>query len=156
MWQECEVEARCQAIAGEKNKRLALKIQLHFRQKVTGAKCNRSYFTMSSSGKIKSIEELVSNLKCVIRWSSSTQSGSDDDFAFSKPFIINPHLLGKQKDIYKEMALKTSEKLEEKGSRKRHREQKAKFKIRNQKKTRKKMKETFQSFLYQMIWLVKL
>ena len=46
----------------DKEKRIALKIQLNFRQKVIGVKCGKIFFTLSSGGKMKPISETRDNL----------------------------------------------------------------------------------------------
>ena len=79
-------DTKLKKLSSEKEKRLALKIQLTFWQKVIGVKCAKTYFTMSSSGVMKSISKLLENLKHVITWNSDTP---DTDVDFSKPYIIS-------------------------------------------------------------------
>ena len=79
-------DTKLRKLSSEKEKRLALKIQLTFQQKVIGVKCARTYFTMSSGGVMKPISKLLENLKHVITWNSDT---SDTDVDFSKPYIIS-------------------------------------------------------------------
>ena len=49
-------------------KRLALKLQLNFRNEVLESKCDKSLFYMSSGGKIRPVYELVENVIKVINW----------------------------------------------------------------------------------------
>ena len=107
----------------EKDKKSALKVQLCFRQKFIGSKCHRSYFTMSSGGKMKPITVLADNLRFVYHWSSGEPS-SEIESDYSQACLINPPILQNQKESYKETALKRTEKMTEKdlgiqGSRKR-------------------------------------
>ena len=123
LWEDAEVEEKVATFLTEKEKKSALKVQLCFRQKVIGSKCHRSYFTMSSGGKMKPITLLIDNLRFVCRWSSGEPS-SETESDYSQPSLINPAILKNQKESYKETALKTTEKMTEKdmeieGSRKR-------------------------------------
>ena len=68
LWDLYVVDAKLSKLSSEKEKRLALKIQLSFWQKVIGVKCVRTYFTMSSGGVMKSISKLLESLKHVITW----------------------------------------------------------------------------------------
>ena len=100
LWEEAEVEKKVATFSTEKDKKSALKVRFCFCQKVIGSKCHRSYFTMSSGGKMKPITVLVDNIRFVCRWSSVEPSSET------------------------ESALKTTEKMTEKdlgieGSRKR-------------------------------------
>ena len=85
LWHLDVVDTKLSKLSSENEKRLALKIQLTFWQKVIGVKCARTYFTMSSSGVMKPISKLLENLKHVITWNSDTP---DTDVDFSKPYII--------------------------------------------------------------------
>ena len=85
-WDLDLVETKLSKLSSEKEKRLALKIQLTFCQKVIGVKCARTYFTMSSDGVMKPISKLLENLKHVITWNSDTPN---TDVEFSKPYIIS-------------------------------------------------------------------
>ena len=85
LWHLDVVDTKLSKLSSENEKRLALKIQLTFWQKVIGVKCAKTYFTMSSSGVMKSISKLLENLKHVITWNSDTP---DTDVDFSKPYII--------------------------------------------------------------------
>ena len=69
------------------SERIALKIQLNFRQKVIGVKCGKRFFTLSSGGKMKPISEIWDNLIHVIKWNSNLQPKSAN-LDFSKPCII--------------------------------------------------------------------
>ena len=55
LWGILEVEARVENFKTEKEKRMALKIQWNFHQKVLGMKCCRSLFAVTSGGKVKDI-----------------------------------------------------------------------------------------------------
>ena len=48
LWDLDVVDTKLSKLSSEKEKRLALKIQLTFWQKVIGLKCARTYFAMSS------------------------------------------------------------------------------------------------------------
>ena len=86
LWDLDVVDTKLSNLSSEKEKRLALKIQLTFWKKVIGVKCAITYFTMSSSGVMKPISKLLENLKHVITWNSDT---TDTDVDFSKPYIIS-------------------------------------------------------------------
>ena len=86
LWHLDVVDTKLSKLSSENEKRLALKIQLTFWQKVIGVKCAKTYFTMSSSGVMKPISKLLENLKHVITWNSDTP---DTDVDFSKPYIIS-------------------------------------------------------------------
>ena len=79
-------DTKLRKLSSEKEKRLALKIQLTFWQKVIGVKCARTYFKMSSGGVMNSISKFLENLKHVVTWNSDTP---DTDVDFSKPYIIS-------------------------------------------------------------------
>ena len=85
LWHLDVVDTKLSKLSSENEKRLALKIQLTFWQKVIGVKCAKTYFTLSTSGVRKSISKLLENLKHVITWNSDTP---DTDVDFSKPYII--------------------------------------------------------------------
>ena len=51
----------------EKERRAALKIQLSFRLKVLGSRCDERYFFLSAKGKIRTSAELLVNLMTVIK-----------------------------------------------------------------------------------------
>ena len=55
----------------EKERRSVLKVQLNFRQKVLGAKCDSSLFYLSCSGKLCTTDELAANLNKIISWTST-------------------------------------------------------------------------------------
>ena len=86
LWHLDVVDRKLSKLSSENEKRLALKIQLTFWQKVIGVKCAKTYFTMSSSGVMKPISKLLENLKHVITWNLDTP---DSDVDFSKPYIIS-------------------------------------------------------------------
>ena len=85
-WDLDVVDTKLSKLSSEKEKRLALKIQLTFCQKVIGVKYARTYFTMSSNSVMKPISKLLENLKHVITWNSDTPN---TDVDFSKPYIIS-------------------------------------------------------------------
>ena len=85
-WDLDVVDTKLSKLSSEKEKRLPLKIQLTFSQKVIGVKYARTYFTMSSNGVMKPISKLLENLKHVITWNSDTPN---TDVDFSKPYIIS-------------------------------------------------------------------
>ena len=75
-------------------------MQLNFRQKVLGAKCGRSLFYLSCSGKLLT-DELVANLNKIISWTSTdmaveNSSGNEPDT--SVPVIISTDMLEKDKN----------------------------------------------------------
>ena len=86
LWDLDVVDTKLGKLSSEKEKRLALKIQLTFWQKVIGVKCARTYFKMSSGGVMNSISKFLENLKHVVTWNSDTP---DTDVDFSKPYIIS-------------------------------------------------------------------
>ena len=65
------VDTKLSSFSSEKEKRIALKIQLNFRQKVIGVKCCKRFFTLSPSGKMKLLSESRDNLVHVIKWNSN-------------------------------------------------------------------------------------
>ena len=81
LWGILEVEARLENLKTEKEKRMALKIQLNFHQKVLGVKCCRS-FAMTSVGKVKGICVLIKNSKEVISWSKDRNSNTNGEIHF--------------------------------------------------------------------------
>ena len=86
LWDLDVVDTKLSKLSSEKEKKLALKIQLTFWKKIIGIKCARTYFTMSSGGVMKPIPKLLENLKHVISWNLDLP---DTDVDFSKPFIIS-------------------------------------------------------------------
>ena len=90
------VDTKLSNFSSDKEKRIALKIQLNFRQKVIGVKCGKRFFTLSSGGKIKPTSEIRDNLIHVIKWNSNLQTESAN-LDFSKPCIISDSDLRKQK-----------------------------------------------------------
>ena len=87
LWDLDVVDAKLSKLSSEKEKSLALKIQLSFWQKVIGLKCSRTYFTILSGGVMKPISRLLENLKHVRTWNSDTSD--TDDVDFSRPYIIS-------------------------------------------------------------------
>ena len=101
LWDIDMVDTKLSNFSSDKEKRIALKIQLNFRQKVIGVKCGKRFFTLSSGGKIKPISEIRDNLAHVIKWNSNVQP-ENANLDFSKPCIISDSDLRKQKSIFKE------------------------------------------------------
>ena len=99
MWGTAEVEARVENFKTEKEKRMALKIQLNFHQKVLGVKCCRSLFAITSGGKVKDICVLINNLEEVISWSKDTNSNSNAEIDFSRPIFVTQAALEKEKNV---------------------------------------------------------
>ena len=97
MWEDAEIEEIVAAFSTEKDKKSVLKVQLCFRQKVIRSKCHRSYFTMSSGGKMKPITVVIDNLRFVGHWSSGEPS-SEAESDCSQSFLINPAILKNQKE----------------------------------------------------------
>ena len=71
LWGIDMVDTKLSNFSSDKEKKIALKIQLNFRQKVIGVKCGKRFFTLSSGGKIKPIFEIRDNLIHVIKWNSN-------------------------------------------------------------------------------------
>ena len=71
LWGIDMVDTKLSNFSSDKEKKIALKIQLNFRQKVIGVKCGKRFFTLSSGGKIKPISEIRDNLIHVIKWNSN-------------------------------------------------------------------------------------
>ena len=101
MWGISEVEARLENLKAEKEKRMALKIQLNFHQKVLGVKCCQSLFAMTSGGKVKDICVLIKNLKEVISWSKDSNSNANAEIDFSRPIFVTQAALEKEKKCLK-------------------------------------------------------
>ena len=114
LWGILEVEARLENLETEKEKRMALKIQLNFHQKVLGVKCCRSLFAMTSGGKVKDICVLIKNLKEVISWSKDSNSNTNAEIDFSRPIFVTQAALEKEKKMFKERAAQTTQKEKEK------------------------------------------
>ena len=111
LWDIDMVDTKLSNFSSDKEKRIALKIQLNFRQKVIGVKCGKRFFTLSSGGKIKPISEIRDNLAHVIKWNSNVQP-ENANLDFSKPCIISDSDLRKQKSIFKENLTKQQQKNE--------------------------------------------
>ena len=113
LWGILENEARLENLETEKEKRMALKIQLNFHQKVLGVKCCRSLFAMTSGGKVKHICVLIKNLKEVISWSKDSNSNTNAEIDFSRPIFVTQAALEKENKIFKERAAQTTQKEKE-------------------------------------------
>ena len=94
LWDELSVHKNLKVMKSEKEKRLALKIQLNFRNKVLGVKCDKSLFFMSSGGKIKSVDELALNLCKVINW---TADNIGDTVDTSVSILLPANVFNEQK-----------------------------------------------------------
>ena len=88
LWGTSEIDAKVENFKTEKEKRMDLKIQLNFHQKVLGVKCCRSLFPMTSGDKVRKIDLLIKNLKEVISWSKDTNSNSNTEAHFSRPIFV--------------------------------------------------------------------
>ena len=99
LWDIDMVDTKLSNFSSDKEKRIALKIQLNFRQKVIGVKCGKRFFTLSSGGKIKPISEIRDNLAHVTKWNSNVQP-ENANLDFSKPCIISDSDLRKQKKVF--------------------------------------------------------
>ena len=108
------LDARLENLETEKEKRMALKIQLNFHQKVLGVKCCQSLFAMTSGGKVKDICVLIKNLKEVISWSKDSNSNTNAEIDFSRPIFVTQAALEKEKKMFKERAAQTTQKEKEK------------------------------------------
>ena len=53
LWDLHDIPIKLKKFQTEKDKKLALKMELHFHQKVLGVRCNQSLFAMTSGGKLK-------------------------------------------------------------------------------------------------------
>ena len=101
------VDVKVKTIPNEKDNRLALKIELNFRQKIIGVKCKRSFFILSSGDKMKPVSELKWNFKHVISWNSNIQREN----------VVAEGILNDQKITYKESATKMTKQQKEKDQR---------------------------------------
>ena len=63
LWDLNDIPIKLKKFETEKDKKLALKMQLHFRQKVLRVRYNRSLFAMTSGGEAKDILTIIGNLK---------------------------------------------------------------------------------------------
>ena len=73
LWDIDMIDTKLSNFSSNKEKRMALKIQLNFQQKVIGVKCGKRFFTLSSAGKMKPISEIRDNLVHAIKWNSNVQ-----------------------------------------------------------------------------------
>ena len=106
LWDLNDIPIKLKKSQTEKDKKLALKVQLNFCQKVLGVRCNRSLFAMTSGGKAKDLSTIVKNLKEVINWTKDGEP--DENIYISQPVFVSPVVLEKQKAILKERASKAS------------------------------------------------
>ena len=101
LWGISEVEARVENFKTDKEKRMTLKVQLNFHQKVLGVKCCLSLIAVTSGGKVKDICMLIKNLKEVISWSKDTTSNSNTEIYFSRTIFVTQAALEKEKKCLK-------------------------------------------------------
>ena len=106
LWDLNDIPIKLKKFQTEKDKKLALKVQLHFRQKVLGVRCNRSLFAMTSGGKAKDLLTIIENLKEVINWTNDGEP--DENIDISQPVFVSPVVLEKEKAILKERASKAT------------------------------------------------
>ena len=111
LWDIDMINTKLSNFSSDNEKRIALKMRLNFRQKVTGVKCGKRFFTLSSRGKMIRISEIRDNLVHVIKWNSNVQP-ENASFDISKPCIISDSDLRKQKSIFKENLAKQHQKNE--------------------------------------------
>ena len=71
LWDLNDIPIKLNKFQTEKDKKLALKVQLHFCQKVLGVRCNQSLFAMTSGGKAKDLLTIIENLE-VINWTNDS------------------------------------------------------------------------------------
>ena len=117
LWDATEIKGKINKMRDDKERRLALKVQLNFRQKVLGAKCDRSLFYLSCSGKLHTTDQLVANLNKIISWTSTdmaveNSSGNEPDTSI--PVIISTNTLEKDKNRLHSEANKQVERNKEK------------------------------------------
>ena len=110
-WDTDMVDTKLSNFSSDKEKRIALKIQLNFWHKVIGVKCGKKFFTLPPGRKMKPISEIRDNLVRVIKWISNVQP-ENANLDFSKPCSISDSDLRKQKSIFKENLAKQKQKNE--------------------------------------------
>ena len=117
LWDLSDIPIKLKKFQTEKDKKLALKVQLNFCQKVLGVRCNLSLFAMTSGRKAKDLSTIVENLKEVINWTNDGEH--DENIDISQPVFVSSVVLGKKKAILKECAskatLKEAQKISGKG-----------------------------------------
>ena len=106
LWDLNDIPIKLKKFQTEKDKNLALKVQLHFRQKVLGVRCNRSLFSITSVGKAKDLLTRIENLKEAINWTND--GDSDQNINISQPVFVSPVVLEKENSISKERASKAA------------------------------------------------
>ena len=103
---EEDVVKNLQLLKTEGEKRLALKVQLNFRN-VLLTKCEKSPFHLSSGGKMKPVNEIRDNLFKIIKWSIPEDTNElDNNFSV----IIGEDVLENQKLKSAELAKKERQK----------------------------------------------
>ena len=108
LWDISTIDKNLETFASVQDKRSALKIQIHFRQKVLNIKCDRILFFMSSGGKVKPFQELVENLKAICNWLNVTNKPSNvsPEKYFSKAIELTDGQLDSEKLRLKAEALR--------------------------------------------------
>ena len=101
LWDLNDILIKLKKFQTEKDKKLALKVQLNFCQKVLGVRCNRSLFAMTSGRKAKDLSTIVENLKEVINWTNDGEH--DENIDISQPVFVSSVVLGKKKGNFKRM-----------------------------------------------------
>ena len=111
---EAAISNGLRKIKTKKGKREALKLQLGFRNKVLGVKCDRSLLFLSSQGVNRTVEELKANLIKVIKWKESEDQPSIIK-TFSEPIFLSEDVIETQKKKYLDEGNETTAKLGVKG-----------------------------------------
>ena len=114
LWEAELVSKNLKKHSTEREKRFALKIQLNFRQKVLGAKCDRTLFHMSSGGKNKTVSEITENLLAVIKYCSPKELETDEISEVSEiqtSSALPEHVLNAEKERFSKEAKDCEKKL---------------------------------------------
>ena len=110
LWVISKIEASVENFKTEKEKRVTLKIQLNFHQKVLNVKCCRSLFAMTSGSKVKDVCVLIKKLKDIISWSKDTNSNTNVEIDSLGPVFVTQAALEKEKKCLKRELLKLPKK----------------------------------------------
>ena len=113
LWKE-NLENHLSEFKNENQCRLALKLQLNFRNKVLGVNCDKKLFHLSSGGKLKSVEELTNNLKEVISWNSIPENHDTGINLQAVPILLSKSTLNLQKEKNISLAISTTQKSKKK------------------------------------------
>ena len=98
LWLEEDISVELAKLKTDPDKRLALKIQINFRNIVLESKCDKILFYMSFGGKVRPVDELIENLIKVINWTKRICNTP-----FEEPTDI-PLLLSKSSQLKKQKA----------------------------------------------------